>query len=156
MFKREVERKWLVDLKKLEDLKQHKREHIKIGYLSQEYDSLSVYVESINDSSYTLNLKDDDVKIRNIITYEISKEEFDLSIILAGNKILAKNRYYIPSDKNKDIIFSVDIFDDFGFIIAEYESDNELVVDTILDEDWFTKEITKDENFFITKLIYKK
>lgn len=156
MFKREISRRWLVDLKKLGDLKQYQRESVTIGYLSQEYDSLLVYVESINNNKYTLNLKDDDKKVRNLISYNISKDEFDLSITLAGNKIINKNRYYLNSIKNDDVIFTVDIFNDYGFIIAEFESDNELEVDTFLEEDCFMKEITQDENFVINKVVYKK
>ena len=154
MFKRIYKRKWLVDVSKIENLEQYKYEKIETAYLSQRYDSLCVYISSINGEDLKLNLKDSGKKVRNLISYNISEDEYFISSKLAGNKIVKKKRYYIPSSFDKNNIISLDIFDDYGFIIAEFESDNEIVVDILPEEEWFIKDVTNDEKFYGHEFIY--
>jgi len=156
MFKKEVKRKWLVDLNKIDNINNYRYDFIKYGCLSQEYDSLNVSVVSINDKVFNLIVRDSGLKVRNKITYNISVDEFNLSILLSGSKKLEKRRYYIPSSFDKERIIYLDIFNDYDFIIAEYESDTELMVDTLIDEDWFMKEITDNVDFYSHKIVYKK
>lgn len=153
MIKKEIKRKWLVDLNKIDNLNIYQYHNVKIGYLSQQYDSLSVFLKSI-DNEYFLILKDSGKKIRNVITYNISKEEFDISIQLSGNKIINKKIYYIPSSTDKEKIIMVNIFDDYEFIIAEYESNNEVEVDIFNEEKWFTKDITNNDEFYSSNIVY--
>lgn len=148
MFRKEIKRRWLVNFGKI-NIENCKWNNIKIGILSQKYDSLNVSVTSINDL-YKLHLYDTG---GNDMIYNISKDEYDTSIQLAGNKIINKKRYYIKSSTN-DIIINVDVFDKYEFVIAEICSDNEIVIDTFNEEDWFMKEITNDEKFFDNHLVY--
>ena len=156
MYKKEIKRKWLVDLSKIDNLNNYKCDYIKYGCLSQQQDSLNVSVISINNKEYKLILKDSGLKSRNNIIYDISRDEFDTSITLSGSKVLEKKRYYIPSSFDENKIISVDIFNNFDFVIAEYESDNEIVVDIFRDEEWFTKEVTDNEKFYSTNIVYNK
>lgn len=154
MFKKEIKRKWLVDLNKINNINNYKFDTIKYGCLSQQHDSLNVSVMSKNDDNFELVLKDSGMKSRNNIIYNISKEEFEISIKLSGSKILEKRRYYIPSSYDNNKIINVDLYD--KFTIAEFESDNEVSVDILSEEDWFIKEVTDNEKFYSTYMVYNK
>lgn len=155
MFKRSIKRKWLVDTRKINNLEQYEHDDVEISYLSQRYDSLTVSVSSINGDYFKLSLKDSGMKSRNCISYNISEEEYFISKKLAGNKIIKKKRYYIPSSFNDLDVICVDVFEKFGFVLAEFETDNEIIVDMLQDEDWFIKEVTDDINFYGQEFVYK-
>lgn len=154
MFNRIYKRKWLVDTRKI-DLTGYNFDNIEISYLSQRYDSLCVYVSSINGGDFMLNLKDNGKKNRNLITYNISEDEYYISNKLAGNKVIKKKRYYVPSSSNSVDNISVDVFEKHGFVIAEFETDNEIITDMLQDEEWFIREVTNDEEFYGHEIIYK-
>lgn len=156
MFKKEIKRKWLVDLNKIDNINNYKFDIIKYGCLSQQHDSLNVSIISTNSGDFKLILKDSGYKTRNNIIYSISREEFNISMSLSGSKILEKKRYYIPSTFDNNKIISVDVFNDFDFVIAEFESDNEIVVDIFREEEWFMKEVTGDEKFYSNYIVYNK
>jgi len=94
------------------------------------------------------------MKIRNNIHYSISEDEFDVSILLSGNKTLSKKQYMIPSSFDVDRTIWVDVYDEYGFVIGEYQDQDELLVDTLPDEEWFIKEITEDEKFYGNRIVY--
>jgi len=156
MYNKEIERKWLVKKDKLPNLSNYPHIVIKQGYLSQLHDSLMVRVRSIDDEKFTLDLKDSGTKIRNEITFNISKEEFDISFQLAGQKTIRKKRYLVPSTSDKNKILEVDVFDEFDLIVVEYESNDETLVDSLPKEDWFDEEVTEDLSYTNIQLAYKK
>ena len=156
MFKQEIERKWIVNLGAIKDLDKYHSTRIIQGYLSQEMDSLTVRVRSLDGYAFQLTIKDSGLKIRNEMTYKISEEEFDASLALSGNKVIEKRRYYIPSSYDADKMIEVDVFKDFGFAIAEYEGESELDVDTFIAEEWFVKEVTNDQKYQNSYLAYNK
>jgi len=156
MYKKEIERKWLVKKDLLPNLTKYPHIKIKQGYLSQLHDSLMVRIRSENDEKFTLDLKDSGTKMRNEISYNISKEEFEVSYLLAGQKIISKRRYLVPSSTHPDRILEVDVFDDFDLIVVEYEAETEILVDSIKIEDWFGQEVTEDLSYTNIQLAYKK
>lgn len=156
MYKKEIERKWLVKLDKLPDLSKYPMSIIKTGFLSQLHDSLMVRVRNIDDEEYSLDLKDSGTKIRNEITYKISKDEYDISFSLAGQKTLTKRRFKVPSSKDSSRILEVDVFQDIDLILVEYEADDEALVDSVFIEPWFDKEVTDDFTYTNIQLAYKK
>ena len=159
MYNKEIERKWVVKREKMPDLSKYPSIRIKQGYLSQLHDSLMVRVREEDDGhaiKHTLDLKDSGTKIRNEITFGISKEEFDISYLLAGQKIIKKRRFLIPSTGDKSRILEVDVFEDLDLIVVEYESDNETMVDTLKTEDWFDLEVTEDYAYTNIQLAYSK
>lgn len=147
MFRKEIKRKWLVNFGKI-NIENTKYDKITIGLLSQKYDSLNVSVININNKYFELSLSDSG---GNNMVFNISKNEYEQAIQLAGNKIISKKRYYIQSD---DLIINVDVFDKYDFVIAEICSDNQIVLDTFIEKEWFMKEISDDEKFNINNLIY--
>lgn len=150
MYKKEIERKFLVNRSLMPDISSIKPIKILQGYLSSIYDLLEVRVRSEeidNNIEYYLILKDSGTKVRNEICYKISKEEFDISIQLCGNKIINKIRYKIPHSKDNSKILELDIYSDIDLIVCEYEGESEIDVDTLIPEEWFIKDITEDKKY---------
>lgn len=156
MYKKEIERKWLVAKNKLPDLSKYPVIQIKQGYLSQLHDSLMVRIRNENDERYTLDLKDSGTKIRNEISYSISKEEFDVSYQLAGQKTISKKRYLVPSSHDLSRVLEVDVFDDIDLVMVEYETEDETLTDSLILEDWFGLEVTEDYSYTNLQLAYNK
>jgi len=156
MYKKEIERKWLVQKDKLPDLSKYPSIRIKQGYLSQLHDSLMVRVRSENDEKFTLDLKDSGTKIRNEISFDISEKEFEVSYALAGQKVIKKKRYLIPSSNDHRRVLELDIFDDLDLVIVEYETEDETLTDTLVEEKWFGQEVTEDFSYTNLQLAYNK
>jgi len=150
MYKKEIERKFLVDRTLIPDITKYPSVKIQQGYLSSNYDLLEVRVRSEEIDSnmeYYLILKDSGTKIRNEICYKITKEEFEISIQLCGNKVIKKTRYKIPYSKDNSKILELDIYQDIDLIVCEYEGESEIDVDSLIPEDWFIKDITEDTKY---------
>lgn len=160
MYKKEIERKFLVDKTKMPNLSQFECLNIKQGYLSQQYDSLTVRIRSTNDKEFILELKDSGSMVRNELGFTISREEFNDSYILCGQKVITKKRYLVPSEKNNGKILEVDVYDDFNFITCEYEGESVIEVEALIMEDWFTEDVTQNNEYSNKNLafsrIYKK
>jgi CYTH domain-containing protein len=156
MYNKEIERKWLVKKELLPDMTKYPHVVIKQGYLSQLHDSLMVRVRSIDDKTFSLDLKDSGTKIRNEITYKITKDEFDISYALAGQKTITKRRFSVPSTGDKTKILEVDFIDELGIVLVEYEGETEDMVDNLKIENWFGLEVTEDYNYTNIQLAYKK
>lgn len=156
MYKKEIERKFLVDKTKMPDLSNYPKLDIKQGYLSQKHDSLTVRVRSTNNEKFELELKDDGKLVRNEIGYVITKEEFETSFMLCGTKTISKTRFLVPSDKNNGKILEVDVYEDFDFITCEYEGESEVDVESLILEDWFLEEVTYDSNYTNASLANNK
>jgi len=156
MYNKEIERKWLVKRELLPDLINYPMSVIKTGYLSQVHDSLMVRIRSIDDELFSIDLKDSGTKVRNEITFNITKEEFDISFALAGNKTLSKKRFKVPSSVDPSRILEVDVIEELDMILVEYEAESETLVDTIFIEPWFGLEVTEDFTYTNIQLAYKK
>ena len=156
MYKKEIERKFLVDKTKVPNLSQFKCINVKQGYLSQQHDSLTVRVRSFNDNEFFLEMKDSGVMVRNELTFMITKEEFEISYALCGHKIITKRRYLVPSEKNNGKILEVDVYDDFDFITCEYEGTDIMDVETLISEDWFSEDVTLKGEYSNKNLAYRR
>jgi len=158
MFKKEIERKFLVDKTKLPNLNDKQCINIIQGYLSGQHDNIEVRVRysKYNDDNetYELVIKDMGLKKRNEITYNISKSEFDLSIMLCGNKVINKTRYLIPNSIDNTRMMELDIYNGIDLVVCEYENENEVDVDTLPMEKWFIREITDDINYKNSSIAY--
>ena len=159
MFKKEIERKFLVDYSKLPDLINFESIIIVQGYLSNILDNLEVRVRHSKFSNgdkdkYVLEIKDNGGKVRNEITYNISKDEFDLSILLCGSKVIRKRRFLIPNSHDNTRIMEVDFYNDIDLVVCEYEAETEIMVDTLPLEDWIFKEVTGDSYYKNSNIAY--
>ena len=156
MYKKKIGRKWMVKKELLPTLSKYKVIKIKQGYLSQLQDSLLIRVKSENGEKFTLSIKDSGTKIRNEITYNITKEEFDISYALSGQKTISKRRFLIPSTFDSTRVLEVDFFNDIDLVMVEYKAEDETQVDTLKTEDWFGLEVTDDYNYTNIQLIHNK
>ena len=156
MYKQEIERKFLVNISKLPDLSDYECIYMKQGYLNGPNDTLSVRVRSINDEKFILETKDGGLMVRNELTFNISKDEFDISYALCGNKTITKRRYLVPSEKNNGKILEVDIYDNFDFITCEYEGESLVDVESLILEDWFLEELTDKPEYTNQNLSFTK
>ena len=156
MYKKEIERKFMVDKSKMPDLSQFKSTEIKQGYLSQLRDSLSVRVRSFDDEKFVLDMKDGSGMVRNELTLYIDKEQFDETFTVCGERIIVKKRYFVPSEKDKGKILEVDVYRDFDFITCEYEGENEDDVNSLIWEDWFSEELTNKPEYSNKSLAYNR
>lgn len=158
MFKKEIERKFLVDRTKLPNLLGRESIQIIQGYLSGQHDNIEVRVRyskyGDDTETYELIIKDMGLKKRNEITYKISKDEFDLSIILCGNKVINKTRYLIPNSFDNTRIMELDVYKDINLVVCEYEDENEVAVDSLPMENWFIREITNDISYKNSAIAY--
>lgn len=156
MYKKEIERKFLVNKAKMPDLSQFKCIEVKQGYMSQLRDSLSVRVRSFDDEKFFLEMKDGGGMVRNELTLYITKEQFEETFPICGERIIVKKRYFVPSEKNDGKILEVDVYRDFDFITCEYEGENEEDVQNLIWEDWFKEELTNKPEYSNKSLAYNR
>jgi CYTH domain-containing protein len=116
-------------------------------YLNNEYDSLDVRVRSINDSIFSLDIKDKGDKVRNEISVEISKEQFEQIYSVSSTKVINKTRYILAKDDISELV--LDIYDSKvnNLMVIEYESKDINKVNNFKQDYWFINEITSDVKY---------
>lgn len=154
-YEKEIKRKWLVHKDKLPNLLQFNFCEYKYAYLSQPNDSLEVRAESIGGKGFNIVMKDKGTKTRNKIMYNITEEEFEVSYVLGGKKIISKRVYDIPSTVDPNIVFKLNIYQDTGLMIVEAGDQNETVIDSVITEPWFGEEVTYEAEFKSSSIAYK-
>jgi len=146
----EIERKYLVDIKKI-DLHKIQGEYIVQGYLSSN-PSVRIRVKGINSqykSYITIKGKREGIS-RLEYEYEIPfKDAYDIIDKLC-DKTIKKYRKIVEYNGQN---FEVDVFteDNYGLIMAELELESE---DQKIDlPDWILKEVTYDNRYYNSNLI---
>ena len=124
--------------------------------MSQQNDRLTVRVRSFNDEEFFLEMKDSGIMVRNELTFLITKQEFDESYALCGEKVITKKRYLVPSEKNNGKILEVDVYDNFDFVTCEYEGESVIDVESLILEDWFLEDVTLKGEYSNKNLAYSR
>lgn len=145
----EIERKFLVDVKKLVKLKLSGGERISQGYLSTEPNKI-VRVRIRKNRAF-LTIKSANIGIvRQEFEYEIPVEDAEEILKLCAPKTLTKVRYKIDYAGHT---WEIDIFEGrhTGLILAEVEIDS-------LDEfvkipDWAGEEVSNNPRYFNSNLV---
>ena len=145
----EIERKFLVDVKKLVKLKLSGGERISQGYLSTEPNKI-VRVRIRKNRAF-LTIKSANIGIvRQEFEYEIPVEDAEEILKLCAPNTLTKVRYKIEYAGH---IWEIDIFEGrhTGLILAEVEIDS-------LDEfvkipDWVGEEVSNNPRYFNSNLV---
>ncbi len=145
----EIERKFLVDAKKVVKLKLTGGERISQGYLST--DPNKVVRVRIKKNSGFLTIKSANIGIvRKEFEYEIPVEDAEEILKLCAPNILSKVRYKVEYAGH---VWEVDIFEgkNAGLIIAEVEINS-------LDEfvkipDWVGEEVSNNPRYFNSNLV---
>jgi len=137
----EIERKFLIDVSKLPELKDGKE--IIQAYLFD--DSKGVIRIRKYDDKYILTIKLKHEYLKQIeIEKDLTKEEFDL-LLTKCDKRIVKTRYKIGR-------WEVDFFiEPKGLVLAEYEMSS--VDEKIEIPDWCVKEVTGDPQYYNCNLI---
>jgi adenylate cyclase len=145
---KEIERKFLVDLQKWEQLSKPIGNELRQGYLHSEPNK-TIRVRATNDKGF-ITIKGVTVgATRTEFEYEIPKKEaIELIELFAVNE-LSKIRYEIEC---KGKIWEVDVFKDKneGLLLAEIELISEDEVFYI--PEWVTLDVTEDNRYYNSNL----
>ena len=143
----EIERKFLVDKRKLHTLTFSSEEKILQGYLSF---SPAVRVR-LKDNRGFLTVKSSTVGIsRQEFEYEIPAEDAEQLLKLCGRNVLKKYRRKLEYGGH---VWEVDFFAGrhAGLILAEVELKS---ADELVDlPDWISREVSKDSRYFNSNLV---
>ena len=138
----EIERKFLVDLKKWNPAGEGKK--MKQGYLSIDPER-TVRVRIAGDEAFlTIKGKPEGIK-RTELEYKILTNEAEILMKMCLDFQVEKTRYY---EKRDDIIWEIDLFEgeNKGLVLAEVELKHEHQhVDL---PDWIEKEVSGDFRYF--------
>ncbi len=144
----EIERKFLVDLQKWNDLVKPRGVAYIQGYIIKE-PSKTVRVRIAGDNGY-ITIKGKSIgAARSEYEYQIPKADADELLNVFCELVITKTRYNIPH-ANK--LWEVDVFlaQNEGLIVAEIELDSELEVFEY--PDWITDEVTGDVKYYNSML----
>ena len=146
----EIERKFLVDKRKLRKLEFISEEKITQGYLS---DHPAVRVRLMDERGF-LTIKSRTVGIsRQEFEYEIPAEDALQLLKMCGRKVLKKYRRKVSYGGH---VWEIDFFAGrhAGLILAEVEiSSPDERVDL---PDWVTREVSQDSRYFNSNLVNKE
>lgn len=140
----EIERKFLVDHSKWNNVPKHKKSLIRQGYILSE-PSRTIRVR-VTDNKGFMTLKG---KTRGAtrpeFEYEIPVNEAQEILRLFCNSVIEKTRYYIHFNGKT---WEIDVFegDNEGLIIAEIELDSENEQFEL--PEWIEKEVTQEEKYY--------
>lgn len=145
----EIERKFLVDATKWDDLQ--KPEPLKIVQAYLHNDTKKTVRIRIKGEKGYLTVKGETFGIsRKEYEYEIPLKDAEEMIVQFADKIIEKDRYEM---KIVDHLWEIDVFHGklAGLVLAEVEldSENEEYIKPL----WVTKEVSDDPNYFNAKLI---
>jgi CYTH domain-containing protein len=143
----EIERKWLVDKKELENLvvSAFYQERIEQYYLNGPNDEWVIRLRKA-DNEHFLTLKNKGMLSREEIEVKILKQIFENHIRLAKTK-LSKTRHMIEIDPDKLGVFEVDVYDDYNFITCEVEFETEEEANAFVAPGWCIKDVTEDPKY---------
>lgn len=146
----EIERKFLVDKRKLHELTFSSEEKIAQGYLSF---STTIRVR-LKDNRGFLTIKSSTVGIsRQEFEYEIPAEDAEQLLKLCGRNVLKKYRRKIEYGGH---VWEVDFFAGrhAGLVLAEVELKS---ADEVVDlPDWLSREVSHDSRYFNSNLVKSK
>lgn len=143
----EIERKYLVD-KVPFDLSRYPCRHIEQGYLSTE----PVVRIRRDNNDYILTYKSKGLMIREEYNLPLTRQSYEHLKEKVDGRMITKNRYVIPLDKdssNKDLLIEFDIFDgDLApLLLAEVEFPDEDTANSFVPPDWFGKDVTYSSQY---------
>ena len=145
----EIERKFLVDEKKIAALNLHDGENIVQGYLSTDKNKTVRVRVKKNRGFLTIKSANRGI-VRSEFEYEIPLADAEELLKLCGDNVLQKVRYKVDYCGK---IFEVDIFSgrQQGLILAEVELNS--ATENISLPDWLGEEVSDNPKYFNSNLI---
>jgi len=156
MMNKEIERKFLVDIKMIPfDLIDMEYGDISQGYITSIDNTFSFRIRQTlkMDSSrtkigekYTQTIKSNETKIRDEYEIELNKEQFSTLWKLCMYNSIHKHRYELPY---KNYLLELDIYKNglSGLVTIEIEFGTIEECDDFIPPKWFGKEVTDDYNY---------
>jgi CYTH domain-containing protein len=146
----EIERKWLVDPARVNELKKLSYTHFKIEqyYLSDKDDSWTIRLRK-QERDCSITLKSKGLLSREEIELDITKIEFAEYVKFAKTKII-KTRYHFENNevdktnKYPHYVYEIDVYNDYDFVTCELEFDTEEEAKSFIPPDWCIKDVTAD------------
>lgn len=145
----EIERKFLVNKRKLSALNLSNGEKISQGYLAATQKHTTVRVRTRNNHGYlTIKTANDGIS-RHEFEYEIPIADAEELLKLCAKNILSKTRYKV---KFAGKIWEIDIFDGRheGLILAEVELES--ADEQIKIPNWVLREVSNDPRYYNSNL----
>jgi CYTH domain-containing protein len=142
----EIERKWLVDKKEVDNLIKlsFDKERIEQYYLNGPNDEWVIRLRG--NCQHFLTLKNKGLLSRQEIEIRISKQTFNDNIALAKTKIF-KTRYMIEINPENLGCYEIDIYDGYDFVTCEVEFDTEEEANKFIAPEWCIKDVTNDPKY---------
>jgi CYTH domain-containing protein len=143
----EIEKKYLVDPQKIEELKDEAfcSERIEQYYLNDLKDRWIIRFRKANKNHF-ITLKSKGLLSREEIEVKISKRVFQEGIVHAKTKIL-KTRYKLEADPIDLLCYEIDVYDDYDFITCEIEFETEEEANYFEPPEWCIEDVTEDKKY---------
>jgi CYTH domain-containing protein len=117
-----------------------------IAFLNKESDSLETYVECVNETDFSLNIKDIGTIKRNHIRINISQSEFEVMYAVSKPKVIHYTQYALNDSKNN--LISLIKYDNINenIMVVEYHSDM-ISTQSYVPDPWFKNDVTNDYRY---------
>jgi len=154
MKNKEIERKFLVDKKKLPNISKRSYQDITQGYMSGIGDEYIYRLRQVINMTpvsgamgdqYFQTIKGKGSKIRDEYEIEIMKGQFSALWPLCKDLTIAKKRYEIPLEENNNVTAYLDVYKTHfkGLYTIEVEFSTEEECDAFNPPSWFGREVTE-------------
>lgn len=146
---KEIERKFLVDVSRLDWIKEFPSKAIKQAYIQNEIER-SVRVRTKGDKAFLTIKSGKNALNRDEFEYEIPVSDALEMFERLELKVLSKIRYLVPFENHT---WEVDVFEGKlkGLVVAEIELSSE---DELFEKpDWILNEVTEDTSYLNANLI---
>jgi CYTH domain-containing protein len=143
----EIERKWLVNPKSIEELKglAFECEKVEQYYLNDKTDSWVIRLRKANNQ-YFMTLKNKGLLSREEIEVKISKKLY-YEAVQNAKTFITKTRYRLEVDPYKALCYEIDVYDDYTFITCEVEFDSEEEANNFVAPSWCIADVTLDPSY---------
>jgi len=143
----EIERKWLIDPSRVNELKKISFAHEKVEqyYLNDKNDSWIIRLRKAGSDCF-ITLKSKGLLSREELELHICKKDFTEFIKHAKTSI-KKTRYVIELSTEILSTLEMDVYDDYDFVTGEVEFDSEEEANDFVAPDWCIKDITYDPTY---------
>jgi hypothetical protein len=117
-----------------------------LAFLNKESDSLETYAECVDESKFTLNIKDIGTIKRNHIRINISQSEFEVLYAISKPKVIHYIQYTLNDSKNNPIslIKYENLYE--NIMVVEYHN-SMIAVQSYIPDPWFKNDITNDYRY---------
>jgi len=143
----EIERKWLIDPKRVNELKKRSFAHEKVEqyYLNDQNDAWVIRLKKAGSDCF-ITLKSKGLLSREELELHISKKDF-ADFIKHAKTSIKKTRYIIELSTEILCCLEMDVYDDYEFVTGEVEFDSEEEANNFVAPDFCVEDVTMDPKY---------